>query len=337
MLILPTFMKIIIIHFMDGIWRNVIITEKAAGRRIDAYLAKRFSSYSRSQIVRYIHEGRVVSESRKLKASSILMLGERLRLYVPGLIPTTPPPPLPEVLYEDDRIIVANKPSGMLVHPAGDRFVWALVGLFKSARPNSVIDLVHRLDRETSGALLLSKDKEANSFLKIRLANRGLQKVYHAIVHGDPRWNEQEVNAPIGISPSSKIRLRRTVLGNGQDCSTTFTVMERMRKHTLVECHLHTGRTHQIRVHMEYLGHPLLGDKLYGQPDETFIDYLDNGISERICTKIGFSRHCLHSASIGFPHPSGGYKRIHAPLPEDMQSIIDGSEPKWVFSENKEN
>ena len=337
MLVLPIFTKIIIIHFMDGIWRNVIITEKAAGRRIDAYLARRFSSYSRSQIVRYIQEGRVLSETRKLKASSILILGERLRLYVPGLVPTTPPPPLPEVLYEDDRVIVANKPSGMLVHPAGDKFVWALIGLFKSARPNHVVDLVHRIDRETSGALLLSKDKEANSFLKIRLANRELQKRYHTIVHGCPEWEEKEVTAPIGLSPSSGIRLRRAVLDSGQHCHTTFRVVKRMAKHSLIECHLHTGRTHQIRVHMEFLGYPLLGDKLYGQPDETFIDYLDNGISERTCSAVGFSRHCLHSASIGFPHPNGGYKRVHCSLPEDMEMIVDGAIPTWVFNVQTEN
>ena len=337
MLVLPIFTKIIIIHFMDGIWRNVIITERAAGRRIDAYLAKRFSSYSRSQIVRYIQEGRVLSEARKLKASSILMLGERLRLYVPGLVPTTPPPSLPEVLYEDDRVIVANKPSGMLVHPAGDKFVWALIGLFKSARPNHVVDLVHRIDRETSGALLLSKDKEANSFLKIRLANRELQKRYQTIVHGCPDWDLREMNAPIGFSPSSKIRLRRAVLESGQQCRTTFRVMKRMNNHTLIECHLHTGRTHQIRVHMEHLGHPLLGDKLYGQPDSTFIDYLDNGISEGLCTMIGFSRHCLHSSTIGFPHPDDGYKRVHCPLPLDMQMIVDGARPEWVFEAQEEH
>ena len=336
MLILPMFTKIIIIYFMNGIWRNVIITEKAAGRRTDAYLAKRFSRYSRSQIVRYINEGRVVSETRKLKASSILLLGERLRLYVPGLIPTTPPPPLPEVLYEDDRVIVANKPSGMLVHPAGDQFVWALIGLFKSARPKSVIDLVHRIDRETSGALLLSKDKEANSFLKIRLANRELQKKYHTIVHGSPNWEEKDVRAPIGLCPNSKIRLRRTVLDDGQDCRTSFRIMKRMKEHSLVECNLHTGRTHQIRVHMEHLGHPLLGDKLYGQPDETFIDYLDNGVSERLCASVGFSRHCLHSASIGFPHPDGGYKRVHSSLPQDMQEIVNGAKAKWLFEDQKE-
>jgi 23S rRNA pseudouridine1911/1915/1917 synthase len=320
---------------MDEIWRNVIIYEKAAGRRIDAYLAKRFPSYSRTQIVRYIHEGRVVSETRKLKASSILLLGERLRLYVPGLVPSTAPPPLPEILYEDDRVIVVNKPSGMLVHPSGDRFVWALIGLFKTARPDNKVDLVHRIDRETSGALLLSKDKEANSFIKIRLADRGLQKVYRAIVRGNPDWDSKDLVAPIGVDPTSEVRLRRKVIAGGQYCHTTFNVIKHLSNVSLIECHLHTGRTHQIRVHMEHLGYPLLGDKLYGQPDELFIEYLDHGVTENICERIQFPRHCLHASSIGFPHPNGGYKRVHAPLPKDMQSVVSGNRPNWNFAKKQ--
>ena len=316
---------------MNEIWRNVTINERAAGRRIDAYLAKRFPSYSRSQIVRYIQEGRVVSEVRKIKASSILVLGERLRLYVPGLVPTTAPPPLPSILYEDERIIAVNKPSGMLVHPSGDQFVWALIGLFKKARPEYQVDLVHRIDRETSGVLLLSKDKEANALLKTQLANRKIKKVYQAIVHGEPEWETKDVIAPIDLDPNSEVRLRRKVLAGGQHCHTTFTVLKKMESTSLIECELHTGRTHQIRVHMEYLGHPLLGDKLYGNPDEIFIEYLDHGITPNICSVIGFPRHCLHAASIGFFHPNGGYKRIHAPLPPLLEEIVQGASPVWRF------
>ncbi len=314
-------------------WRTVIIRERDVGRRIDAYLAKRFPSYSRTKIVQYIREGRVVSESRKLKPATILQMDERLRLYVPGLVPTTPPPPLPEVLYEDDRIIVANKPSGMLVHPAGDQFVWALIGLFKSARPEGRLDLVHRIDRETSGAIVLTKDKEANSFLKTKLANREVQKTYRAIVRGVPEWGVKDINAPIGIDEESEVRLRRRVIEGGQHSHTTATVLERIGNYSLVECALHTGRTHQIRVHMEHVGYPLLGDKLYGQPDWVFLDYLNHRETERMRQAISFPRHCLHAASIRFPHPDGGFKKIHAPLPTDMQFVVDGGTPVWDKSE----
>lgn len=310
-------------------WRTVIIRERDVGRRVDAYLAKRFPAYSRTKIVQYIREDRVVSESRKLKPSAILQMGERLRLYVPGLVPTTPPPPLPDILYEDDRIIVANKPSGMLVHPAGSQFVWALIGLFKTARPEGKLDLVHRIDRETSGAIVLTKDKEANSFIKIKLANREVQKTYRAIVRGVPEWDVLDIDAPIGIDEESEVRLRRCVREDGQKSRTTVTVIHRMKGYSLVECALHTGRTHQIRVHMEHAGFPLLGDKLYGQPDWVFLDYLKHRQTDRMREAICFPRHCLHAATIRFPHPDGGFKKIRAPLPLDMQSIVEGAVPFW--------
>ncbi len=272
----------------------------------------------------------MISESRKLKPATILQMGERLRLYVPGLVPTTPPPPLPDVLYEDERIIVANKPSGMLVHPAGDKFVWALIGLFKTARPEGRLDLVHRIDRETSGAIILTKDKEANSFLKTKLANREVQKTYHAIVRGVPSWDVQDINEPIGIDEDSEVRLRRCVVEGGQHSHTTASVLKRMEHFSLVECALHTGRTHQIRVHMEHVGFPLLGDKLYGQPDWVFLDYLKHRKTPRMQETVRFPRHCLHAAIIRFPHPDGGFKKIRAPLPNDMKSIVEGEKPRWV-------
>ena len=296
---------------------------------MDAFLAKRFPSYSRTQIVQFIRNGQVLSESRKLKPSTILNMNERLRLFVPGLVPTTPPPPLPEIVYEDHRLIVVNKPSGMLVHPAGDLFVWALIGLVKDARPSDTLDLVHRIDRETSGVVLISKDKEANAFLKTKLANREVQKYYHAIVRGVPEWEFMDIKKPIAINEYSEVRLRRHVQDGGQFCHTTATVLQRMGEYSLVECALHTGRTHQIRVHMEHVGYPLLGDKLYGQPDWVFLDYLEHRVTDRMRAAVRFPRHCLHAAIVRFPHPDGGHKKVRAPLPSDMAEIVSGAEPRW--------
>ena len=310
-------------------WRMITVRDKDAGRRLDAYLAKRFPSYSRNQISKYIKEGLVCSAHRGLKASSLLLAAEQIRLYVPGLVPDTPPPPLPEILYEDDRLMVINKPSGMLVHPSGDTFVWALIGLLKIARPDCKMDLVHRIDRETSGVILVSKDKDANSFLKIKLANREVYKTYHAIVRGIPSWETQEIHGSIALHPTAQVHLRRCVLEGGQPSHTTATVLKRMENHALVECKLHTGRTHQIRVHMESVGFPLLGDKLYGQPDEVFIEYLKHGCTDIVKQAVGFSRHCLHAAVLHFPHPDGGYKKVRAPLPTAMQMVVDGGEAFW--------
>ena len=311
-------------------WRTVIVRDRDVGRRVDAFLAKRFSSYSRTQIVQFIRNGQVLSELRKLKPSTILKMNERLRLFVPGLVPTTPPPPLPDILFEDDRIIVVNKPSGMLVHPAGDLFVWALIGLFKDARPNDELDLVHRLDRETSGVLVISKDKVANAFLKQRLAERDVQKVYQAIVRGVPDWELKDIQEPIALNEYSEVRLRRHVQVGGQFSHTTATVLQRLNGYALVECAIHTGRTHQIRVHLEHVGYPLLGDKLYGQPNWVFLDYLEHKTTDRMKVAVRFPRHCLHASSIRFPHPNGGFKKVRAPLPSDMQLIISGEEPEWL-------
>ena len=143
-------------------------------------------------------------------------------------------------------------------------------------------------------------------------------------MRGTPDWDVKDINAPIGIDEDSEVRLRRRVVDGGQHSHTTATVLKRMKEHALVECALHTGRTHQIRVHMEHMGYPLLGDKLYGNPDWVFLDYLQHRETERMREHVRFPRHCLHAETIRFPHPDGGFKKIKAPLPLDMQSVVDG-------------
>jgi 23S rRNA pseudouridine1911/1915/1917 synthase len=306
----------------DEFWRTVTIDEHAAGWRVDSYLSRRFSKYSRTQIANYIKEQKIISTHRRLKSSSRLQQGEELRLYVPGLAPSGPPPPPPPIVFQDDDVVVVNKPSGMLVHPAGSQFVWALVGLIKDHFPDSDVDLVHRLDRETSGVVLLTKNKAANSFLKKSLQARQIHKVYHAVVRGTPDWESHDLHAPIGVSQNSKLRIRRCVTEGGQASHTTFNVLKRFDDLSLVECILHTGRTHQIRVHLDHLGFPILGDKIYGQPDETFIEYIDGGMTEELMEKLVMPRHALHAYSVDFPHPNGGKNHVHAPVWQDMQFVI---------------
>ncbi len=310
--------------------RSIVIDEHAAGRRVDAYLAARFTSVSRTAFVRHIRAGLVLREGRSLKPSSTLFSGDVLHIYVPGIAPTTPPPPVPEVLYEDERLLAVSKPPGMLCHPAGDRFVWGLIGLMKRARPQHRIDLVHRLDRETSGVLVLTKDREANAFLKQAFFAHRAQKVYAAIVKGVVPWSERDVAAPIGKALSSAVNLRRGVRPDeGLPARTTFTVQKRMAAHSLVACRIHTGRTHQIRVHLEHIGFPILGDKLYGEPDTTFLHHLERGDDDELRSKVCFPRQALHAASLTVPHPDGDSVSIQAPIPADMQAIIDGATPRW--------
>jgi len=222
-----------------------------------------------------------------------------------------------------------------LVPPAGERFAWGLIGLVKRARPNHKVDLVHRLDRETSGVLVMTKDREANAFLKKHFVERKVRKVYRAIARGVIPWEEQRVDAPIGKAEHSEIGLRRCVRPDGQSAQTTVTVLQRLSGFTLVQCRLHTGRTHQIRVHMEHVGFPLLGDKIYGQPDETFIRWLDiEKPDDALRAQVGFSRHALHAYSVTIPDPTTlQHRTITAPLPEALQAIVDGEEPVWLGEE----
>ncbi len=314
-------------------WRGLVVDERSAGWRIDAYLARRFPAWSRTSIARFIRDEIIVSEERRLKPSSTLNLGERIRMYVPGLAPEEPPPPLPPVLYEDDRVIAFDKPAGLLMHPTGQRWSWALIGLARQARPGARLDLVHRLDRETSGVVVLTKDLEMNVFLKKAFQEHRAHKTYHALVRGVIPWEKQEVDAPIGSREDSEIRIRQGVRPDGSSARTTFRVLERLGAHTLVACHLHSGRTHQIRVHLEHVGFPLLGDKMYGHGDEVFLTYLDDGATPLVRAAAGFPRQALHAARLILPQPGGPELRISAPLPPDMQAVMDGAPPVWPESE----
>ena len=311
-------------------WRTVRTGPQHAGRRLDVYLAARFKGWSRTEVAKAVQDGLVKSLcGRGLKPSSRLREHEELHIFIPGLAPDAAPPPLPPVLFEDDRILVFDKPPGLLVHPSGKTFVYALIGLARAARPGIRLDLVHRLDRETSGVILLTKDLPANRALKAALKVGGVGKEYLALVHGKPDWETQDLHAPIGSSEVSEVRLRQAVRSDGLPAHTTFHVRARMEAHTLLSCRLHTGRTHQIRVHLEHLGHPILGDKLYGQPDTTFIEQLDHGSTAAVRVATGFPRQALHAWRTEFTHPDGHRVVVEAPLPADLQAIVDGATPAW--------
>ena len=315
----------------DAPHRILEVPEEHAGWRLDAWLSARFSTWSRAAIQRAIKRGEVQTDRRAVKAAMRLEGGDLLRIYTKGYAPDGPPPPFPPVIYEDERLLVIHKPPGLLAHPAGDKFAYAVIGLAKQARPEHRVDLCHRLDRDTSGVMVLSKDIEANVFVKERLRERsvGLSKVYLALVRGTVDWEEREVVAPIGDRLDTEIRLRRGVTDDGLYARTTFAVQQRLAEHSLVSCVLHTGRTHQIRVHLEHVGHPILGDRVYGQPDAVFLTYNQEGATPYVRQMAGFPRQCLHAWRLQLPHPDGGLLELEAPLPEDMQSVVEGARPEW--------
>ena len=304
--------------------------ENSIGRRLDVFLSLRFSTWSRSAISRAIASGEVESELRPLKASSILRPGEVLRVYIPGIAPSHAAPPLPPVLYEDEHILVLNKPPGLLTHPSGQRWDYGVIGLVREARPGIQPDLGHRLDRDTSGALVLTKTTIANRHVKDCFQTRQVSKSYLALVWGSPPWEETVAEGKIGQKPIRKLELRRSVTDDGDDARTRVNVEARIGDISLVHCRPVTGRTHQIRVHLESLGFPIVGDKIYGQPDEIFLEYMEQGATDMVRQAVGFPRQCLHARSIAMPHPvSGQILKVVAPLPEDMQRIVDGERPSW--------
>ncbi|MSP55846.1 MAG: RluA family pseudouridine synthase [Myxococcales bacterium] len=327
--------------------RVVLVGSFGTGRRVDAYLALRFSDWSRAQFVRWIRAGLIRSDSRALKASSTLSDGETIRIFVPGIAPDGAPPPLPDVLFEDEHLMALDKPAGLLMHAVGQRWSYSVVGLARDARPGHEVDIAHRLDRETSGVVILVKTLEANRRMRELFSDRYVSKTYQAIVHGVPDWEEAVCDRPLGTlnpksetiqlsGPTETVELRQGFVAGGALARTGFRVLARlpgvgMTGVALLECSPETGRTHQIRAHLEDLGFPILGDKLYGQPDSIFLEALRKGATRRVREAIGFPRHCLHARSIAFPHPfTGQTLRVTAPLPEDMQGICDGVPPEWL-------
>ncbi len=310
--------------------RVVEINERGAGRRLDVFLSLRFSDWSRTAFGRWIREGLVRSDQRTLKPSTTLRIGEVLRIFVPGIAPDHAAPAFPAVLFEDEHLLAVDKPAGLLMHSTGQKWAYGLIGLARDFRPGTAIDLAHRLDRETSGVVLLTKTVAANRSLKEAFQQRRVSKTYWALVRGVPTWELNACALPLGAAIGSEVELRQGHREDGAAAKTRFKVLTRLPGHALVACKPLTGRTHQIRVHLELLGFPILGDKLYGQPDDVFLEQLRQGPTDRVRAMIGFPRHCLHARTLAFPHPvSGQVVKVKAPLAADMRAVVTGGPLGW--------
>ncbi|MBW1877431.1 MAG: RluA family pseudouridine synthase [Deltaproteobacteria bacterium] len=303
-------------------YRLLEVPDAGTGMRLDQFLASRFGTRSRTELVRGIRRGLVTDEAdRPLRPSATVAAGQRLRLYLPGIAPSSTPPPFPPILYEDDRVVVLDKPPGLPCHPGGTAFTWAVVGLARTRWPDRCADLVHRLDKETSGALVLTKDREANAYLKRVFKEGGAVKEYVALCRGHVPWEHRVIDAPIGPA-EGPIRIQRAVRPDGLSAFTEAWVEARTigtdPPLTRLRVRLHTGRTHQIRVHLAHIGHGIVGDRMYGVPPAVFLHYYEEGLDDWVVEQAGAPRHALHAASIRFPHPDGTEVSVEAPLPADM-------------------
>lgn len=298
-------------------FRVVEVPPHAAGMRLDRFLAARFADRSRSALARGIRQGLVTDEQdRPLRPSAPVAAGQALRIRIPGIAPASPAPPLPPILWEDERVVVLDKPAGLPCHPGGTAFTWAVVGLARERWPEA--DLVHRLDKETSGVLVLTKDPAANATLKRAFKEGAVDKEYVALCRGTIGWDARSIEAPIGPA-SGPIRIQMAVVEGGLPARTDVVVEARGPTLTRVRARLFTGRTHQIRVHLDHVGHPVLGDRMYGVPPEVFLHYYEHGLDDTVVARAGAPRHALHAARVAFDHPDGERLEVLAPLAGDIE------------------
>lgn len=290
------------------------ITGAQEGDRIDKVLASFQPAWSRTVIQQWLKEQRVKVNDQLVKANYKVKIGDLISVdepHIEELMDVSPEKMDLQIIYEDLDVLVVNKPRGMVVHPAPGHVSGTLVnGLLYHCEQLSTMNgdmrpgIVHRIDKDTSGLLMVAKNDEAHASLVEQLVDKSVTRVYTALVHGHIPHDHGTIDAPIGRDPRE--RKSMTVVDNGKQAVTHFKVLERFGLYTLVECRLETGRTHQIRVHMKYIGYPLAGDPKYG-PKKT----------------IDFGGQVLHAGTLGFQHPSTKeYLEFSVAPPDDFQHLL---------------
>lgn len=293
------------------------VTDEDGGVRIDKYLTSVCEGLSRSYLQKLLKSGQVLVGGQGVKASYAVQEGDLIELEVPEAVePEILAEPMDlDVLYEDEDIILINKPKGMVVHPAAGHYTHTLVnGLLDHCRGqlsgiNGVMrpGIVHRIDMDTTGVIIACKNDLAHSCLAEQLKEHSITRRYQAIVHGVIKEDEGTVDAPIGRHPVERKKMSISY-NNGREAVTHYKVLRRFRQYTHVECRLETGRTHQIRVHMASIHHPLLGDAVYGPAR---------------CPIPGLQGQTLHAGVLGIRHPrTGAYMEFTAPLPDYFAKLL---------------
>lgn len=309
---------------MNSRTESFSIEQSLPGERLDVFLREKFPTVSRGAMQRLIEQGHIRVNGRTVKATHKPHAGELIEIHWPeARLAEAQPEDIPlDILFEDQSLLVVNKLAGLVVHPAAGHEEHTLVnallhhcqgslsGIGGVARPG----IVHRLDKETSGCLVVAKNDEAHLALSEQFSGRIVKKIYHAIVCGELARESGEIHAAIARHPTHRKRMAVHDDGDGREAHTSYRVLERLRSATLVEAQIHTGRTHQIRVHFQFLGHPLAGDDNYGARQNKRLKELTNYAAPRVL---------LHAKELSFIHPRTGKKlKFSAPLPPDFKQAL---------------
>jgi 23S rRNA pseudouridine1911/1915/1917 synthase len=287
------------------------------GTRVDLWLSERLEEYSRSYIKKLIDDGMLLVNGEQVKSNYKLKSKDEVLLRIPD------PKPLDvcaedievPILYEDEDIVVVDKPRGMVVHPAAGNYSGTLVNALLGYCGDNLSDIngvirpgiVHRIDRDTSGVLVVAKNNIAHEKLSEKLKVHDIERVYAALVYGVIAENQGKIDAPIGRHPTDRKKMAVNIK-NGKRAVTHFRVLERFKDATYIEVNLETGRTHQIRVHMSYIGYPIIGDTVYGRKNDRY----------------GINGQALHAKKLGFIHPTRGeYMEFESPLPDYFENLLE--------------
>ena len=303
---------------------NFTVEQSLPSERLDVFLRTKFPAVSRGAMQRLIEQGHIRVDGKAVKPTHAPRAGEKIEIHFPEPKPAEAQPeeiPL-DILFEDKSLLVVNKPAGLVVHPAAGHEEHTLVnallfhckgslsGIGGVARPG----IVHRLDKETSGCLVVAKNDETHIALSEQFANRVVKKVYHAIVCGEVPREVGEIHAAIARHPTHRKRMAVHDDSDGRAAHTSYRVLEKLNHATLVEAQIHTGRTHQIRVHFQHLGHPVVGDDTYGSTKNKRLKELANYAAPRVL---------LHAKELSFIHPrTQKTLKFSAPLPDDFKLAL---------------
>lgn len=293
------------------------ITEEMENERIDKCISAFIDSLSRSFLQKMIKDERVLVNGSPVKASYCVKDGDEVQFELPEAVePDIEPENIPlDILYEDRDVIIINKPKGMVVHPAAGHYSGTLVNalMYHCGKDLSGINgvmrpgIVHRIDMNTTGSLIVCKNDKAHNCIAAQLKEHSINRKYHAICYGELKEDEGVIDKPIGRHPTERKKMAINEK-NGKQAITHYRVIKRFRGYSYIECRLETGRTHQIRVHMASIGHPLLGDDVY---------------SNRKCP-FHLIGQTLHAKTLGFIHPSTGeYVEVDAPLPDYFLHLLE--------------